>query len=403
MANLHHQIVIVGGGTAGITVAAQLLRQNKKLDIAIVEPSENHYYQAAWTLVGGGTYDINDTVRPEADFIPTNARWIKASVTKLNPDTNSVELSTGESLGYDYMVICPGIQIDWDHIKGLKESVGTNGVCSNYEFRLAPYTWECLKNFKGGTMLFTNPNTPIKCGGAPHKIMYLAGDYLRKNNLANKSQIHYTSAGGVIFGIKAYADTLTKVIERYGIITNFHHNLKEIRADKHEAVYDILQDGKPISEVVMHYDMIHVTPPMSAPAFVKVSPLANAAGWIEVDKHTLQSTKYANVFGIGDATSTPNAKTGAAVRKQAPVLVHNLLSFINNGSIVSPKSYNGYSSCPIVTGYGKLVLAEFDYDNNPTPTFAPFIDQTKEQYTMWLMKKYALPFMYWNLMLRGMA
>lgn len=403
MANLHHQIVIVGGGTAGITVAAQLLRKNKNLDIAIVEPSENHYYQAAWTLVGGGTYDINDTVRPEADYIPTKASWIKASATQLQPNTNSVSLSNGNTLSYDYLVLCPGIQIDWDIIKGLKESVGTQGVCSNYEFRLAPYTWECIKNFKGGVMLFTNPNTPIKCGGAPHKIMYLAADYLRKHNLLNKSEVRYTSAGGVIFGIKSYAETLNKVIARYGIKTDFHYNLKEIRAEKHEAVYDILKDGQPVGEETMHYEMIHITPPMSAPAFIKESPLANAAGWIEVDKHSLQSTKFSNVFGIGDATNTPNAKTGAAVRKQAPVLVHNLLSLIKNGNIVNPMSYNGYSSCPIVTGYGKLVLAEFDYDNHPQPTFAPFIDQTKEQYAMWLMKKYALPFMYWNLMLKGMA
>lgn len=403
MSNTNHNILIVGGGTAGITVAAQLLRQNKALNITIVEPSEKHYYQAAWTLVGGGAFDINATVRAEADYIPAGAKWVKDYVTKLNPQENSVTLASGGKLSYDYMVVCPGIQLDWHKVKGLPETIGKNNVCSNYAFNLAPYTWECLQNFKGGNMLFTNPNTPIKCGGAPHKIMYLASDYLLKQNLLSKSQVHYTSAGGVIFGIKSYADTLNKVIERYHIKTHFLHNLKEIRADKREAVYDILKDGQPVDEVVMPYDMIHITPPMSAPDFIKQSPLANAAGWIDVNKNTLQHVTYANVFGIGDATSTPNAKTGAAIRKQAPVLVHNLLSLIKNGKIEQAKSYDGYASCPIVTGYGKLVLAEFDYNNNPTPTFAPFIDQTKEQYSMWLMKKYALPFMYWELMLKGLA
>lgn len=399
---LHHQIVIVGGGTAGITVAAQLLRKDKNLDIAIVEPSENHYYQPAWTLVGAGTYNIEDTVRPEADYIPNKSTWIKEYVTKLNPADNNLTLSSGNTLSYDYLVLCPGIQIDWHKIKGLKEAVGKNGVCSNYDFKLAPYTWEALKNFKGGVALFTNPNTPIKCGGAPQKIMYLVADYLRKNKLLDKSEVRFTSAGGVIFGVKVFADTLNEVIARYGIKTDFHRNLKEIRADKHEAVYDILENGQPVGEEVKHYDFIHVTPPMSAPDFIKESPLANAGGWIDLDKHTLQSPKFANVFGLGDAGGTPNAKTGAAVRKQAPTVVHNLLSLIKNGVIKEPVSYNGYGSCPLVTGYGKLVLAEFDYDNNPTPSF-PFINQAKEHYSMWLMKKYALPFMYWNMMLRGTA
>ncbi|OWY24956.1 NAD(P)/FAD-dependent oxidoreductase [Sphingobacteriales bacterium UPWRP_1] len=402
MSALHHQIVIVGGGTAGITVAAQLLRKDKALDIAIVEPSDKHYYQPAWTLVAAGTYNIQDTVRPEADYLPAGVTWLKDRVTGLNPVENNLTLSDGSTVGYKYLVLCPGIQIDWHKIKGLKEAVGKNSVCCNYDFNLAPYTWEALKNFKGGTALFTNPNTPIKCGGAPQKIMYLAADYMRKNNLLGKSDIHFTTAGGVIFGVKVFAETLNKVIERYGIKTDFHLNLKEIRPDAQEAVYDVLENGQPVGEKVMHYDFIHVTPPMSAPDFIKQSPLANAAGWIDVDKFTLQSTGFPNVFGLGDAAGTPNAKTGAAIRKQAPVVVHNLYGLIKNGTLTDAHSYNGYGSCPLITGYGKMVLAEFDYNNNPTPSF-PFINQAKEHYSMWLMKKYALPFMYWNFMLKGMA
>ena len=416
-----HQILIIGGGTAGLTVASRLLLKNKNLDIGLIEPSETHYYQPAWTLVGGGTFKLEDTAKPEARYMPKGVTWIKDRVTSLDPDNNAVHMAESGSISYDYLVVAPGIQIDWHKIEGLKESLGKGGVCSNYDYNQCSYTWEILKNFKGGTALFTNPNTPIKCGGAPQKIMYLVADYLRKHDLLKQSDIRFTSAGGVIFGVQPYKAALEKVVERYGIQTDWHHNLKAIRGDRNEAVYDILKDGKPVDEVTLKYDMIHVTPPMSAPDFIKYSPLAdegmdvsiclteedetkpgllaNTDGWLELDKHTLQNPTYPNVFGLGDAAGLPCAKTGAAVRKQAPVLVENLLSAMTGATLRA--QYDGYGSCPLITGYGKLILAEFNYENKSTPTF-PF-DQSKERWSMFILKKYLLPWMYWNRMLQGKA
>ncbi|MCF6156298.1 MAG: NAD(P)/FAD-dependent oxidoreductase [Candidatus Brocadia sp.] len=395
----HHQIVIVGGGSAGITVASTLFRKNNSLDIAIIEPSAKHYYQPGLTFVGAGIFNTKAIVRNEGDVVPANARWIKDAAVKLLPDQNKVVLKSGEKIQYHYLVLCPGIQINWHKIHGLKESLGKNGVCSNYSPDFAPYTYECIRNFRGGTAIFTQPNTPMKCGGAAQKAMYLASDYFRRKGLLNKAEVRFTTAAGEIFGIKIFADTLTKVVHRYGIKTCWHHNLKEIKYGTREAVFDLLEEGKPVSEVTMKYDMIHVTPPMSAPDFIKESPLANQAGWIDLDKDTLQHKRYMNVFGLGDASGTPNAKTCAAVRKQAPVVVENLLQYMNDGSIPNAIKYNGYGSCPIATGYGKLLLTEFDYDKKPTPTFP--LDPSKERYSMWLLKKYFLPWFYWNRMLRG--
>ena len=392
-----HQIVIVGGGSAGITVAAQLLKKKPGLDIAVVEPSEMHYYQPAWTLVGGGTFNLESTRRPEKSVMPSGTTWIKDRVTAVKSVDNALELASGEILSYQYLVMCPGIQIDYHKVSGLKESLGKNGVCCNYEYDSCSYTWEVLKNLKGGVALFTNPNTPIKCGGAPQKIMYLAADHLKKHDLLKKTEVHFATAGGVIFGVQPYKAALEKVIKNYGIKTDWHHNLKAVHGERKEATFDILEDGKPVGEVIMKFDMIHVTPPMSAPDFIKQSPLADANGWMAVDKHTLQSTGFPNVFGLGDATNSPNAKTGAAVRKQAPVLVANLLQAMAGQGLTA--SYNGYGSCPLITGYGKLILAEFDYDNKSTPTF-PF-DQSKERLSMWWLKKYILPWFYWNKMLKG--
>jgi len=232
----HHQIVIVGGGAAGITVASQLLVKNSQLDIAIIEPSDKHYYQPAWTLVGGGQFKAEDTVKPEASCIPKGVTWIKDYAAEFDPDNNIVKTRQGKQVHYDYLVVCPGIQIDWNAIAGLKEALGKNGVCSNYAFDCAPYTWETLRNFKGGNALFTYPATPIKCGGAPQKIMYLADDTFGQNGVRNQTTVMFCSAVGAIFPVPGYAAPLLEVVKRRDIQLKFQHNLKAIRAESKEAV-----------------------------------------------------------------------------------------------------------------------------------------------------------------------
>ena len=303
---------------------------------------------------------------------------------------------TAESIGYDHLVVAPGIQIDWGEVEGLKEGVGSDGICSNYDYRTVDYTWECLRNFRGGTALFTNPSTPVKCGGAPQKIMYLADDHFRRSGVREESRVVFASALGAIFPVPRYARTLEEVIARKGIETLFGHDLIALRPEARQAVFRRTETGE---EVTIPYDMIHVTPPMSAPDFIKRSPLADAAGWVDVDKDTLRHARYPNVFGLGDASNLPTSKTGAAIRKQAPVVVENLISAMKGEPLAA--RYDGYTSCPLVTGYGKLVLAEFDYDKNPQETFP--LDQSQERRSMYLLKKYGLPALYWHGMLRGRA
>ncbi len=395
----HVQILIIGGGNAGISVAAQLLIKNKQLDIAIVDPSEKHYYQPAWTLVGGGAFDIQKTERTEASVIPKGVKWIKEKVISFNPEKDSIELSNGEHITYGYLVVAPGIQLNWKDIKGLKETLGKNGVCSNYSFETAPYTFECFKNFKGGKAIFHNPTTPVKCGGAPHKIMYMAADYFRKNGLLDKADIQYWSGVGKLFAVEKYEKTLLKVVERGNIKLNFNVQLTEIDGPGKKALFvGIGADNKDVQTWV-NFDMIHVTPPQSAPDFVRNSSLANAAGWVEVNKNTLQHVRYPKIFSLGDAAGLPISKTGAAIRKQAPVLVTNVLDALAGRPLSA--SYLGYTSCPLVTGYGKLVLAEFDYNNTPMETF-PF-DQSKERWSMYQLKTKVLPWLYWNKILTGKA
>ena len=391
----HHAILIVGGGNAGISIASQLLRKDASLDIAIVDGAKKHYYQPAWTLVGGGEFDIQDTERDEASVIPAGAAWVQQMVSGFKPDENKITLADGSDLSYDYLIAAPGIQLNWADIKGLPETLGKNGVCSNYSFKTAPYTWECIQQTKKGKAIFTTPHTPIKCGGAPQKIMYLAADYFQRNK--TNTQVEFWSGGTRVFGVEKYEKTLKKVIARYGINTQFFVKLDEVDGPNKKAKFVGIGEANKDKEYWVEFDMLHVTPPQSAPDFVKNSPLANVAGWLDVDKHTLQHTKYPNIFGAGDAASLPASRTGAAIRKQAPVLVDNLIAAMQ-GKLLTTK-YHGYSSCPIITGYDKLVLAEFDYDNQPVETF-PF-DQSKERWSMYQMKKFLLPYLYWNQILPG--
>lgn len=391
-----HQIVIIGAGSAGLSVASSLLNKNSSLDICIIDKAEKHYYQPLWTLVGAGVFPKEETERNQVDFIPSGATWVKDYVASFNPDANALTTQGGETIEYDYLVVTAGIQVNWDAIPGLEERVGKagTGVVSNYSYDTVESTWEAIKAMKKGTALFTHPSTPIKCGGAPMKIMYLACDYWRKQGVLNNIDVKFIKGGGAIFAVEKYAKTLNEVVDRYGIETIWNYDLIDLDASSKKATFKHLQSG---DEMVESYDMIHVTPPMSSPDFIAQSPLAADSGWVDVHKYSTQHNKYANVFALGDNSSLPTSKTGAAIRKQAPVTVDNLLAAINGKPLES--QYDGYTSCPLVTGYGSLILAEFDYDKQPMESF-PF-DQSKERYSMYALKAYGLPRMYWHGMLRG--
>ena len=394
----HHRIVIIGGGCAGITVAASLKRRDADLDIAIVEPSDEHYYQPAFTLVGAGTYKLASTRRAENNLIPDGVKRVKDSAVSFDPDNKSVGLASGGSLGYEYLVVCPGLQLNWSAVDGLSEALGSGGVCSNYSADTVEYTWECIKALKAGsTVLFTQPAMPIKCPGAPQKIAYLASDHLRKHRLLESCHVHFLPQGPAMFSVPFFAAALDKVAARYGIDVHFQHNLASVNADAKQATFNVVGGDNEGTSVSLDYDMIHVTPPQGPPDFVKGSPLANEAGWIEADQNTMQHPRYENVFSLGDVCSTPNSKTAAAIRKQAPVVVRNLMHLIEASEV--EKGYDGYASCPLTTAYGKVMMAEFVYGGKVTPTFP--VDPRKERRSYWWIKKTGLPHMYWDYMLKG--
>jgi sulfide:quinone oxidoreductase len=390
-------VVIVGGGAAGITVAAELRRHRSSLTIAIIEPSNTHAYQPGWTLVGAGVFGREQTIRSEEGLIPKGATWIKASAVRFDPAANALSLSDGSTVSYRYLIMAPGLKLDWDGIAGLKETLGRNGVCSNYHVDAAEYSWQCLQEFRGGTALFSQPPMPIKCAGAPQKIMYLAADYWRKRGCLSQSRIEFCLAGDVLFGVPFFVPPLKDAVKEYGIVVNYKYHLKTIDGPAKTAIFTATAADGTTSEEAKRFDMIHVVPPQTPLDVVKGSPLANSAGWVDVDPATLRHVKYDNVFGLGDAASTPNAKTAAAVRIQAPIVVSNLLAVIDGKDMAA--KYDGYGSCPLTVAYGKIVLAEFGYGGKITPSFP--LDPRVPRRSAWYLKTKFLPWLYWSHMLAG--
>lgn len=416
----HCQVLIIGGGTGGIMTAAQLKRRDKNLSIIIIEPSDVHAYQPAWTLVGAGVFNFSKTKRPEASLIPKGVEWIKDYATTFEPEKNRVNTRTSGAIRYEVLVLATGIQMDIDAMPGLRAALQTDSVCSNY---LDPEkTFEVLKRFKGGNAVFTQPATPIRCGGAPQKIMYLAEEFFIKSGVRNKTNVIFATPGTVIFGTKDFAVELERILKKKEVRFKPYYKPLSIDPEKKQITFEYIRKDNIVTDemldkqvgetsddpqrITIKYDMLHTAPPQSAPDFIKQSPFAYQdgpnKGWIKVDIHTLQSPDYINVFALGDSAALPTAKTGAAIRKQAPVVVENVLRVIKQMG-VSEKTYEGYSSCPIVTGYGKMLLCEFKYDNvrSSDPLLSKIFNLAREQWSMWILKKYGLPWLYWNMMMKG--
>jgi sulfide:quinone oxidoreductase len=396
-----HDVVIVGAGAAGISVAASLKSRKPGLDIAIVDPADVHYYQPGWTMVGGGIFEASDTAKTMGSLIPKGVTWIKAAVAAFEPERDALVLDGCRILRYGRLIVCPGLKLDWAAVEGLEGTLGRNGVTSNYRYDLAPYTWQLVQGLKSGRAVFTQPPMPIKCAGAPQKALYLSGDAWRRRGVLKDVDIQFMNAGGVLFGVKDYVPALMEYVERYDATLNFFHNLKAVDGPGKRAVFTVKgPEDAEAREVETGFDMLHVCPPQTAPDFIRVSPLADAAGWVDVDQATLRHKTYENVWSLGDVMNAPNAKTAAAARKQAPVVAENVIADIRG---VSPKAqYDGYGSCPLTVERGKIVLAEFGYGGVLKPSFPKtVIDGTRPTRAAWLLKERMLPPIYWHAMLRG--
>lgn len=419
------KIVIVGGGTGAIMTLSKLKRSIKNPDITIIAPNEKHIYQPGQIFVASGEMPLQDIILDNNDYIDTNAvKWIKDEVKTFNAQDNSVVTRNGQIISYDVLIVATGVAYHYEKIKGLtKEDIGTNGIASVYLNDLEKgtsrgategWTWfnelkETAKT-KKPTVIYTHPNTPIKCGGAPQKVLYLSADYLRQSDLS--ANFIFATSNAKLFPLPKVDKELHIAQNRYDKITNkFQHHLEsiDVKAKKatfihayEEKVFDPdLEEYEMVSyakKVEMDYDYIHIVPPMSPVKAVMDSDLISENGWLDIDIQTLQHKKYKNIFGIGDVCNISSCKTGGAARHQTPIVIQNVLAYLKAKNITG--QYDGYTACPLKTQYGKIIMAEFNY-KGPAPTL-PFLAYEKPRWIWWAFDLYMLKPMYQYLMLRGL-
>ena len=431
------KILIVGGGLAGMSTAARFTNSLDNPDITVIEPGDlATSYQPGQTLVGGGIWEKEALVYKTEDFIPSGVTIIKEKAVEFDPEKNTVTTTSGKKVGYDYLIVAAGLKLDFARIEGLgitetitstgdhkavSKVVGKNGIASIYFQEGSKDTWTQMQKFiadaKSGKKvkgIFTHPNTPIKCGGAPKKIAYLTDARLREAGARDNAELTFYPNGSRMFGVPEYHNAIQRQFEARDMKWNYRHNLIAVDRDKKVAIFnkhwkekgvwdDDLEEYSivPKSEKVeVPFDFLHITPPMKAAEEIAKSPIGSSKGWVPVHKETLQHVKYPNVFALGDIAAVPMGKTGGSARKQYKVVVDNVIAMMEGKSDL-PSKYAGYTVCPLITSIGTVMLAEFNWTKKPTPSFP--LDPTQERWIWWLLKVYALKPMTQYGMLSGRA
>ncbi|KAJ8100799.1 hypothetical protein POJ06DRAFT_281735 [Lipomyces tetrasporus] len=403
----NHRVVVIGCGTAGLAISHQLLRSGKfaQDDIAVVDPAAWHHYQPGWTLVGGGLKTKEELRSPLNSLIDPKLKFYNDSVGTFFPEYNLIALGNGDKVSYEQLVVAPGITVNYGSVKGLPEALASPDslVSSIYGYDTCDKVFRTIEKLRKGVAIFTQPTGVIKCAGAPQKIMWLALDYWKRAGLYDPSnhsgsviKINFATGLPVMFGVPKYSAKLEQMRKERGVEGLFQHDLVAI--DGNTATF-ARPDGK--EQVTKEFDLLHVVPKMGPHSFVKNSALANEAGYVDVDEGTTRHNKYPNIWSAGDASSLPTSKTAAAITSEAPVLVHNLLRSMEGKG--PEATYDGYTSCPLLTEYGKVLLAEFKYGGEPKETFGNWlgIDQAIPRRAFYHLKKDFFPWVYRKSMVKG--
>ena len=398
------RIIVIGAGAAGAALANRLVRRLDGAQITLIDPRAEHVYQPGLTLVAAGLKPADYVVSTTTEWLPRDVTLIPDAVVAVDPEAKTVSVAGGDTLEYDFLVVASGLVLDHDAIEGFSlDMVGENGIGALYAGpEYAARTWTAAQQFAetGGTGLFTRPATEMKCAGAPLKHTFLIDDITQRAGNRSRANIIYAANNNALFSVPIVAEKVRMLFQDRGIDTVHNHVLRAIDPGSKVATFTT-----PDGEAQIDYDYIHVIPPQRAPQFVRESGLSWAdrwtdQGWIEVDPQTLRHPRYPDVFAVGDIAGVPKGKTAASVKWQVPVVEDHLVAAIAGGE--GTQTYNGYTSCPLITRIGRAMLVEFDYQNNLTPSFPGVIAPLEELWISWLMKEVALKATY-NAMLRGRA
>lgn len=389
-----HQVVVVGGGNGGLSVAGRLRRAGIT-DIAVVEPSQTHYYKPLFSHIAGGTARASEAVRPQADVMPDGVEWIPDAVNAVDPQNRRVHLASGDTLRYDQLILSPGIRNDWDAVPGLDEAMNSPHGASNYDFALARKASQLLRSMRSGTVVFVQAPGPASCAGAAQKPMYQACAYWRAMNVLHDIHVVLLVPTPTIFGIPEIDAELQRSIDEYDIDVRTGTVLHEVDPDERTIVFGS-DEGE---RQQLRYDLLMVEPPQKAPEWIRASGLADDAGFVAVDPRTLRSTTHPEIWALGDAAGTANSKSGGALRKQTKVLAENLRAVVDGRDPTS--AYDGYGVCPFTVSRSTAVFAEFDDQLRLMPSL--WRSSYRESRMNWIIDRQIFPQVYWHMILQGRA
>jgi sulfide:quinone oxidoreductase len=398
------RIVIIGAGAAGTSLVNRLVTRLDGAAITILDPSAEHLYQPGLSLVAAGLKPASYTQSKTADWLPQGVTLVPQAAAAIDPIAKTVSTTGGETLPYDFLVVAPGLVLDHDAIEGFSlDMVGQNGIGALYAGpEYAAKTWTAAQAFTetGGVGLFTRPATEMKCAGAPLKHTFLIEDIATRTAGKGKHEMHYAANNDALFGVPIVSEKVRMLFGDRGITPHYSHVLKSVDAGRKIATF-----ATPTGDAELGYDYLHVIPPQRAPDVIRQSGLSWAdkwtdQGWVEVDMKTLRHLRYPDIFALGDVAGVPKGKTAASVKWQVPVVEDHLIAAIEGKD--GTETYDGYTSCPLITRVGRAMLVEFDYHNNLVPSFPGMIAPLEELWISWLMKEVALKATY-NAMLRGKA
>ncbi|CAO1623834.1 unnamed protein product [Parajaminaea phylloscopi] len=403
-----HRVLVIGGGAAGQAISHQLLRSGvfpEQKDIAIIDPKDSHDYQPGWTLVGAGLKDKR-SLRRSMDELAGGSDGLELyrdAVESFDPENNRVKTRDGRTISYEHLVVVPGLGLEWAKVAGLKEALDdpSSNVASTYAYETVDNVWQRIQEHRRGPAIFTQPPQPHKCAGAPQKIMWLAWNHWKDTGVRGDIPITFATALPTMFSVPKYSRVLDDLRKEREVEGLFQHNLTSIEGST--ATFTQTSGEK----VTRPFNLLHVVPPQGPLPFVRNSPLSNkASGFVDVNSATTQHVTYSNVWSIGDSSSLPTSKTAAAITAQAPILVNNLIrSALGSENSHAPAlaHYDGYTSCPLTTENGKVLLAEFKYDAQIKETFSSLfgVDQSQPNRAFWHLKKDFFPWVYFNSFLKG--
>ena len=390
----HHEVLVVGGGNAGISLAARLLRDGAS-DVAIVEPQDVHRYRPLLNYVGAGEASMSSLEKPMADVMPDGCTWIRDSVVSVDPQAATVRIRDGRTLRWSTLVLGPGMVEDWDATPGLREAYDDGWAGSTFLPDSAPQVWSSLSRIRTGSVVFTVPPEPSPCGATALKPLLMACDHWRREEVLSDLTVRLVTPFDGVLGMPSADETLTSVLESYGVEVLSSARVAELDGSDRSVTVDSPSGLRTFSGLAY----AHVVPHYRAPAWVAESGLATSepSGLVDIDPETLRHRRHGSIWGLGDGAAIATRSSGGALRKQVDILARNLSAAADGGEL---QRYDGYTVMPITTSRRRLMLLEVDRDGRPKPS-APLVDLTKPRRSTWQFDRYALPVIYYRRLLRG--